>query len=229
MPELSANNLVNLTKYNIYLKLMIDGMAGRPFSAETLPPFLKPQESSKEKIIKVSRERYSTPRETIEDKISRWSGNTEKMPTSPPATSQQVLYDARCADCGKWTKIIFPPDGKRPIYCKTCLKKIHPAGPHETREKPRQTYSNPPEVKKSEPCGTRRTFEELPTVSLKEALESEPVSFSSSRKERKRKEVDVEELKKAIGESLKEKSEGKTEKPAVQKGEIKPGETVKFE
>jgi len=231
LPEFAANNLVNLTKYNIYLKLMIDGVAGRPFSAETMPPFLKPQESSKEKIIKVSRERYSTPRETVEDKISRWSGVTENMPTSPPATSQQVLYDARCADCGKWTKIIFAPDGKRPIYCKACLKKVRPARPYENREKSRQTYSNPSEPRpqiEGGAYGERRTFEELPTVSLKEALESEPVSFSSQKKEKKRKEVDIEELKKAIGESLKEKCEGKEEKSAVQKGEIKPGETVKF-
>ena len=231
LPELCANDLVNLTKYDIYLRLMIDGMAGRPFSAETLPPFLKPQESSREKIINVCRERYSTPRETVEDKISRWTEAAEKMPASLPPTSQsqQVLYDARCADCGKWTKIIFPPDGKRPIYCKVCLKKVRPARPPENREKPRPSYPNPSEVRQAEPSGARKSFEALPTVSLKEALASEPVSFSSSRKERKRKEVDVEELKRVIGESLKEKPEEKKEESAVQKGEIKPGETVKFE
>ncbi|MDP2741214.1 MAG: type IV secretion system DNA-binding domain-containing protein, partial [bacterium] len=36
-PELTAQDLVSLPKYNIYLKLMIDGIAGSPFSAETLP------------------------------------------------------------------------------------------------------------------------------------------------------------------------------------------------
>jgi len=121
LPEFNANDLVNLTKYNIYIKLMIDGVAGRPFSAQTLPPFPLPKESHKEKIIKVSRERYGTPRNIIEGKIERWTGSLTAVPPPPPSP---VLYDAQCSLCGKWTKVIFPPDGKRPVYCKSCLKKV---------------------------------------------------------------------------------------------------------
>jgi len=121
LPEFNANDLVNLTKYNIYIKLMIDGVAGRPFSAQTLPPLPLPKESHKEKIIKVSRERYGTPRNIIEGKIERWTGSLTAAPPPPPSP---VLYDAQCSLCGKWTKVIFPPDGKRPVYCKSCLKKI---------------------------------------------------------------------------------------------------------
>jgi CxxC-x17-CxxC domain-containing protein len=231
MPEFTANDLVNLAKYNIYLKLMIDGVAGRPFSAETLAPFPKPQESNREKIIKVSRERYSTSRQVVEEKISRWSGVTENLAAPPAAyTSQQVLYDARCAQCGKWTKIIFPPDGKRPIYCKSCLKKVRPFPRSENRVKPKEENpsSATPEGKPATPYGASKTFESLPTISLKELAEKEPIPFSPSRKEKKRKEVDTQELKKVIEESLDKKTEGKTEKPNIQKGEIKPGETIKF-
>ena len=71
-PEFTAEDLVDLAKYNIYVKLMIDGVASRPFSAETLPPFEKPKKSNKEKIIKVSQERYGTPRKVIEEKIGKW-------------------------------------------------------------------------------------------------------------------------------------------------------------
>jgi len=80
-PEFSMQDLVNLPKYNIYLRLMIDGLSSRPFSAKTLPPFEKPKKSYKEKIIRVSRERYGTPKEKVEEKIARWSGltGTEKM------------------------------------------------------------------------------------------------------------------------------------------------------
>ena len=35
MPEFLQNDLVNLSKANIYIKFMIDGVASRPFSAET--------------------------------------------------------------------------------------------------------------------------------------------------------------------------------------------------
>src|SRR5437762_14055218 len=35
-PELSAVDLIGLPNYHVYLKLMIDGVASRAFSAETL-------------------------------------------------------------------------------------------------------------------------------------------------------------------------------------------------
>ncbi|MDO8626019.1 MAG: type IV secretion system DNA-binding domain-containing protein [Candidatus Magasanikbacteria bacterium] len=72
-PTFIEEDLVNLPKYHVYLKLMIDGVASRPFSALTLPPIGTPTDST-EKVIRVSRERYALPREKIEDKIARWSG-----------------------------------------------------------------------------------------------------------------------------------------------------------
>ena len=178
LPEFMIDNLVNLGKYNIYLKLMINGLAGRPFSAETLPPISIPEKSNREKIIKVSRERYGTQRKIIEEKIAKWTGALKLPETVQPAPP--VLYDAQCALCRKWTKVIFPPDGRRPVYCKSCLKKVG-------QEK-----------------------EAGQTVSLQEAVKKEPVSFSSAKKEKekpKRKEVDVKELKKVLEEALKKTKE----------------------
>jgi CxxC-x17-CxxC domain-containing protein len=183
-PEFMAEDLVGLPKYNIYLKLMIDGVSGSAFSAETLPPFPKPEESNREKIIKSSRERYSTSRKIIEEKISKWSGALKGTETPTPRSSA-VLYDVRCSLCGKWTKVIFPPDGSRPVYCKACLKKVK-----EKRENP------------------AKEKETAQTVSLREATETEPVPFFSRRpkeeKKPKRKEVDLGELKKVLEDSLKE-------------------------
>ena len=72
-PTFIETDLVNLTKFQIYLKLMIDGVASQPFSANTLSP-INLSTHSAEKVIKVSRERYATSRENIEDKIMRWTG-----------------------------------------------------------------------------------------------------------------------------------------------------------
>jgi len=72
-PTFTAEDLVNLRKFDVYLKLMINGAASEPFSATTLPPIGNPT-GSVEKVIRVSRERYSRPRNTIEGKIVRWSG-----------------------------------------------------------------------------------------------------------------------------------------------------------
>jgi len=73
VPTFIEEDLINLPKYNIYLKLMIDGVSSRPFSATILPPIGSTTDSM-EKVVRVSRERYATPREKIEDKIKRWSG-----------------------------------------------------------------------------------------------------------------------------------------------------------
>jgi len=72
-PVFTENNLVNLPKYCIYLKLMIDGIAGDAFSAITLPPVsLRATAMNESTIIKVSRERYAKPKEVVEHKIQRW-------------------------------------------------------------------------------------------------------------------------------------------------------------
>ena len=54
----SENDLVNLSRFQIALKLMIDGEVSRPFLAHTLPlPVSRNQ--NREKVISISRERYA--------------------------------------------------------------------------------------------------------------------------------------------------------------------------
>ncbi|MFA6466464.1 MAG: type IV secretion system DNA-binding domain-containing protein [Patescibacteria group bacterium] len=74
-PTFTQEDLVNLSKFEIYIKLMIDGVTSEAFSARTLPPVAMTEEfiDIKEKIIRVTRERYAKPRAVIEDKIIRWS------------------------------------------------------------------------------------------------------------------------------------------------------------
>ncbi len=73
IPTFIEEDLVNLPKFHVYLKLMIDGVASKPFSALTLAPIAQAT-GSMEKVVRVSRERYATSRDQIEDKIARWSG-----------------------------------------------------------------------------------------------------------------------------------------------------------
>lgn len=72
-PTFTEIDLVNLTKFDMYLKLMIDGVASEPFSASGLPPVEHP-DNLEERIINVSRERYARPRSVVEEKIMRWTG-----------------------------------------------------------------------------------------------------------------------------------------------------------
>jgi hypothetical protein len=82
-PVFTEADLVNLPNHHIYLKLMIDGVTSRPFSAVTLPaPEVK--ESFKRDIIEQSRKRYATRRQKKEE-----APITESVPR-PEETSNQL-------------------------------------------------------------------------------------------------------------------------------------------
>lgn len=90
-PVFTAEDMVSLGFTQIYLKLMIDGVASHPFSAVTLPPIAPPEKSLREEVIKSSREIYGMPRAEVEKNIADWfaSGVDEKLPPKPasqPAT-----------------------------------------------------------------------------------------------------------------------------------------------
>jgi CxxC-x17-CxxC domain-containing protein len=94
-PDFTAQDLVNLPKFNIYLKLMIDGVASRAFSSATLPPFEVPEKSFKDEIIKHSRETYGSTREKVEEMIASWSGVSLEELIVPADVSKGVRKEKR--------------------------------------------------------------------------------------------------------------------------------------
>jgi len=222
-PTFIAEDLVNLPKYNVYLKLMIDGVAGHPFSAQVIPPAVPLVESNKEKIIRASRERYGVKREIVEEKINRWSGFGDgqdlvnglavpiKADTKQPNASvvqqrpqqnfskqherevqeQAKLYDAICSNCGKPTKVIFPPEPGRAIYCKACLKKLK-ASQEEKKQEPvkHEIQKNTETVK-------------IENVSFNQHhIHSNSVGKQKTDEHSHRKEINLSDLKKALEDSL---------------------------
>lgn len=71
-PTFTATDLVNLGFAQVYLKLMIDGVSSRPFSAKTMGPIPKPEISYKEEVIRNSREQFARPRAVVEKNIIDW-------------------------------------------------------------------------------------------------------------------------------------------------------------
>ncbi len=88
-PVFTEEDIVNLPKYGLILKLMIDGVASQPFSAVTMPPIGSPTGSA-DKVIRVSRERYARTRESVEDKIVRWSGTDGGDETSDDDGEEKI-------------------------------------------------------------------------------------------------------------------------------------------
>lgn len=74
-PDFMIQDFVSLGFAEIYLKLMIDGVASHPFSARTLPPIPAPPENYSAEIIKRSREHYGREVHEIERSIIEWSGS----------------------------------------------------------------------------------------------------------------------------------------------------------
>jgi CxxC-x17-CxxC domain-containing protein len=119
-PEFYSTDLVNLSKQNIYVKLMIDGLTSRPFSAETLLPAVS-EKSYENEIIKFSQEKYGNDRKVVEEKISIYTGFEEEEEEKDEKNKTRELYDSQCEKCGKKIKVPFLPDPNRPVYCKVCL------------------------------------------------------------------------------------------------------------
>jgi len=72
-PTFTEEDLVNLPKYEMYLKLMIDGISSNPFSGRGLPPLTDEEKTGNmEKVIRYSRDKYASEREAVEEKIMNW-------------------------------------------------------------------------------------------------------------------------------------------------------------
>ncbi len=98
---ITPQDLTNLRKYDIYTKLLIDGMPSTVFSATTLAPLHSrietPQEQSRDVILKVSREKYTKKREFVEKKIFEYaakiSEDEKKFMKEKEAYKEKVKAD----------------------------------------------------------------------------------------------------------------------------------------
>src|SRR3989339_1177928 len=94
-PVFIEEDIVTLSKYHIFLRLMIDGVTSDPFSAITLPP-VAGETNNRDKVIAASRERYAKDRQKVEESILKWSDPNlmineeetvkEKTPAPAPVT-----------------------------------------------------------------------------------------------------------------------------------------------
>ena len=166
-PYIDHEDLVNLTKYRVYIKLMIDGVSSNPFQATTLAPMPIPENGQEitDKVIRVSRERYTTPRNVVEAKIAKWSGmlsededdenlknkieqlkeenkkiNIQKDVVSSGSKSKE-LFLTKCDECGKEISVPFKPDGIRPVYCNDCFSRKKSEKQDQEKEKKSKSLS----------------------------------------------------------------------------------------
>jgi len=93
-PIFTADDLVNLGRFQLYLKLMIDGVSSQPFSAVTMPPIEEPSVSHRDQAIAYSRAQFSQPREEVENTIKLW---VDKKYEDPEAKEKERARQERRA------------------------------------------------------------------------------------------------------------------------------------
>jgi hypothetical protein len=76
-PIFEPGDLTNLSLQNIYVTMSIDGETSIPFSAKTLR-VPDPEADNAQKIIELSRQRFNSNREEVEQVIAEWNNMSEK-------------------------------------------------------------------------------------------------------------------------------------------------------
>jgi CxxC-x17-CxxC domain-containing protein len=124
-PEFTPGDIVNLPNYKVYLKLMIDGVTSRPFSAKTMPPLVKSgNKEIEQEVIQSSRNLYCKSKAVVEREINDWSGMSLGDDNAPAISGSLEKYPIICSLCGLEKTVPFKPEKGRPAYCKDCIARI---------------------------------------------------------------------------------------------------------
>jgi hypothetical protein len=198
-PVFTMDDIVNLSAYQIYLRLMIDGVGSSPFSAHTLDPIQKPAQSYAQAVVTYARNIYGKPRYAVEDEIAtfyappkkegkpedqevavvREKGEQKNIPQKRDQFKREE--DVRCLAIRKITNDTpLPP---KVFHQKQREEKVEVPSqtPYEVARKLEEKFHKPPTLKEEERENRERkekvlkhidapVFDEKPAKSLKDAL-----------------------------------------------------------
>lgn len=234
-PVFTAEDMVNLGFTQIYLKLMIDGVASHPFSAVTMPPILPPEKSSKDETIASSRQLYAHPRAEVEKNIADWYATAEngtvrtpeeaprreedvpvKKEVSLPSQRSSVPYDS------SRSKTVPPYQTERREYDRreVAPKKETIPQKEETKKPFAEAFKNIEKEIVTRETPALATTQPLPSIPLASLAEKKmpavvrPV-FNTTKGAPTQKSTSA--LKSALADVLKEHQEKKVETPSPQK------------
>ncbi len=179
-PVFTEEDIVNIPKYEMYLKLMIDGIASDPFSARGLPP-LPPEDKTNnvEEVINYSRKKYATKKEEVEEKIMLWHQDySDPVSDKKKKDVNRETFPAKCSSCGIDINIPFKPDGLRPTYCKECLN--NPSQRKNVVKKKAPVKK----VKVQKEKSVKDIADEIRSLSLSDLKNAKPLSFRSPKKKK---------------------------------------------
>ena len=190
-PQFTAEDLVNLGIYQVYLKLMIDGVGSQPFSATTLPPLERPAVSLRERVIESSRAIFAAPRSKVEEAIKLWHQPIVPAPILRPLEKMAVKRDEP-----------LPPLPSIPE---------RPAFPRQTFDSGQSVFTQEPRRRENIPVKPSPAPVSLPVPTPVPVAPVSPVSLSQLKtssplmKPKGMHQENLTELRKALSSLLKEK------------------------
>ncbi len=180
-PHFTEEDVVNLAKFEIYLKLMIDGVASSPFSAATMPPIFESY-GVHDKVVKVSRERYAEPRAHIEEKVARWTGlegnDEDDMDTTEAKSSTprvQVAPSVTGAPHAPPPRIRLAEEVRKPESVTNSQKQQPAPSPNPQSTTPQPQSVKPAQIKISDTVPSAKSETEGKGISLSDALKQKPM------------------------------------------------------
>ncbi|MDD3434462.1 MAG: AAA-like domain protein [Parcubacteria group bacterium ADurb.Bin305] len=133
-PEFMQADLINLPNFTFYIKLMIDGILSKSFSAVNIPPHKLPEISYVQEIIESSRQKYARPSQEVEREIFYWqlldftemAGGSKNIALTNKNKKGIVRegWEAVCSLCGQHIMVPFRPAPNRPVYCEQCFRSL---------------------------------------------------------------------------------------------------------
>ncbi|MDE1874911.1 MAG: type IV secretion system DNA-binding domain-containing protein [Patescibacteria group bacterium] len=138
-PQFTAEDIVNLGMYQMYLKLMIDGVGSQPFSARGLAPTPAPPVSLREQAIQMSRVQFGQLRSVVEDHVRLQtlgeSAAAAMVPAAPAARPHEDKRDRR-------PQASAPVSASAPAAASAPIAARLPARPANNRRDSRDTRDN---------------------------------------------------------------------------------------
>lgn len=89
-PYFILDDFVNLSAYQVYLRLMIDSQGSKPFSARTLSPIERPVHSFVQAVVAYTRAHYAKPRFVVEEEIATFYTPIPKEQKEPKKESTTI-------------------------------------------------------------------------------------------------------------------------------------------
>ncbi len=225
-PTFLPEDFTNIGRFQMYLKLMIDGVTSPAFSATGMGPWPEPEKSFVAEIIESSRALYSHPRKEVEAHILKWTLGGEKSAKSETIQNPPVRNIPKQEQRSEIKREIYRDMSKSDIQ-----KNVNKEPFRDTREYTSLARSNDqrseprPEAPRREIRQDRQVvqdrqniprqdiikkpfqvhnpfqvaFEEIKKEVKEDGIPVDPAPLTENKKQEARKEIDEDTLKNVLG------------------------------